>query len=60
MAFRDERACSESSQPYGELFAFRADGTGLRQLTDNQWEDGTPFCMPRGADTLGGQVATRR
>ena len=34
-------------QPYGELFMIRPDRTGLRQLTDNQWEDATPAWMPQ-------------
>jgi hypothetical protein len=29
-------------QPYGELFMMRPNGTDLRQLTDNQWEDAAP------------------
>ena len=45
--FKDERALLEAiPQPYGELFIIRPDGTGLRQLTDNQWEDATPAWMP--------------
>jgi hypothetical protein len=24
----------------------RSDGSGIRQLTDNQWEDGLPAWMP--------------
>ncbi len=48
MGFKDERALSETiPQPYGELFMIRPDGTGLRQLTDNQWEDATPAWMPQ-------------
>jgi hypothetical protein len=43
MGFKDERALSTDAQPYGELFVIQVDGTGLRQLTDNQWEDGTPI-----------------
>ena len=43
LGFKDERALSTTPQPYGELLIIRADGTGLRQLTDNQWEDGTPI-----------------
>jgi hypothetical protein len=27
----------------------RSDGTGVRQLTDNQWEDGLPAWMPEKA-----------
>lgn len=47
MGFKDERALSEAiPQPYGELFAIRPNGTGLRQLTDNQWEDATPAWKP--------------
>jgi Tol biopolymer transport system component len=37
---------SRSSQSYGELFAMRADGTGMRQLTDNQWEESTSAWLP--------------
>ena len=47
MGFKDERVLAETiPQPYGELFMIRADGTGLRQLTDNQWEDATPAWAP--------------
>jgi Tol biopolymer transport system component len=35
MGFKDERAVGLDHQPYGEIFTIRADGTGLRQLTDN-------------------------
>jgi len=34
-------------QPYGELFVMREDGSGVRQLTDNQWEDATAAWLPR-------------
>jgi Tol biopolymer transport system component len=43
IGFKDERALSNDAQPYGEIFVIQVDGTGLRQLTDNQWEDGTPM-----------------
>ncbi len=33
-------------QPYGELIAVHEDGSGARQLTDNQWEDATPAWRP--------------
>ena len=33
-------------QPYGEIFAMRADGSDVRQLTDNKWEDASPGWMP--------------
>jgi hypothetical protein len=28
------------------LFVMKYDGTNVRQLTDNQWEDGTPAWRP--------------
>jgi len=34
-------------QPYADLFAMRPEGTDLRQLTDNQWEDGLPAAQPK-------------
>lgn len=47
MGFKDEAPLSENiPQPYGELFVMRANGAGLRQLTDNQWEDATPAWRP--------------
>jgi Tol biopolymer transport system component len=44
--FKDEAQYTEAPQPYGEIFMMRADGSGLRQLTDNQWEDGGPAWLP--------------
>jgi TolB protein len=45
--FKDEMALYEGvPQPYGEIFAMRADGSDVRQLTDNKWEDATPGWMP--------------
>jgi Tol biopolymer transport system component len=46
MGYKDEAAYTDAPQPYGELFVMRADGTNVRQLTDNQWEDGTPAWQP--------------
>jgi hypothetical protein len=46
MGFKDETLYTDAPQPYGELFVMRADGTDVRQLTDNQWEDGTPAWQP--------------
>ncbi len=46
MGFKDEGAYTDAPQPYGELFVMRADGTGLVQLTDNQWEEGAPAWRP--------------
>jgi TolB protein len=42
MGFKDEVVYTDAPQPYGEIFVMRYDGTGVEQLTDNQWEDGTP------------------
>ena len=43
--FRDEwYLTAMMPQPYGDLFAIRADGSGSAvQLTDDKWEDGLPF-----------------
>ncbi|CAL5423233.1 unnamed protein product [Camellia sinensis] len=34
-------------QPYGDLYAVRLDGSGLRRLTCNGYENGTPAWHPR-------------
>jgi TolB protein len=48
MGFKDEMALYEGTpQPYGEIFTMRADGTDVRQLTDNKWEDAAAGCKPR-------------
>jgi Tol biopolymer transport system component len=45
--FKDEMALYDGvPQPYGEIFAMRADGSDVRQLTDNKWEDATPGWAP--------------
>ena len=46
--FKDEALYSGAPQPYGEIFLMRADGAGLEQLTDNQWEEGGPAWLPPG------------
>jgi Tol biopolymer transport system component len=46
LGFKDEVTYTDAPQPYGELFVMRYDGTGARQLTDNQWEEGTPAWQP--------------
>jgi len=48
MGFKDEVTYTDSPQPYGEIFVMRYDGTNVQQLTDNQWEDGTPAWQPTG------------
>lgn len=34
-------------QPYGEIFTMRSDGSDLRRLTHNSFEDGTPSWGPK-------------
>ena len=46
MGFKDEAPYTDAPQPYGEIFVMRADGSDVQQLTDNQWEDGTPAWQP--------------
>ena len=46
MGFKDEATYTDAPQPYGEIFVMRADGSDVQQLTDNQWEDGTPAWQP--------------
>ena len=46
MGFKDEALYTDAPQPYGELFVMRYDGSNVQQLTDNQWEDGTPAWQP--------------
>ena len=48
MGFKDEAPYTDGPQPYGELFVMRYDGANVQQLTDNQWEDGTPAWQPTG------------
>jgi TolB protein len=45
--FKDEMALYDGApQPYGEMFAMRADGSDARQLTDNKWEDASAGWAP--------------
>jgi Tol biopolymer transport system component len=46
LGFKDEAIYTDAPQPYGELFVMRYDGTAVEQITDNQWEDGTPAWQP--------------
>jgi len=46
MGFKDESLYTTGPQPYGEIFVMRYDGSQVRQLTDNQWEDGAPAWQP--------------
>ena len=52
MGFKDECTYTDAPQPYGELFVMRYDGSNVQQLTDNQWEDGTPAWQPAGRVSL--------
>lgn len=49
MGFKDEMTYTDAPQPYGEIFVMRFDGSDVRQITDNQWEEGTPAWRPRPA-----------
>jgi TolB protein len=45
--FKDEAVLHPyNPQPYGEIYVMRADGSDVRMLTDNQYEEGTPSWMP--------------
>ena len=47
--FKDEAALHPyNPQPYGDLCVMRADGSDVRILTDNQYEEGTPSWVPLG------------
>jgi Tol biopolymer transport system component len=46
MGFKDEAIYTDAPQPYGEIFVMRFDGSHVEQLTDNQWEEGTPAWQP--------------
>jgi Tol biopolymer transport system component len=47
--FKDEAMLHPyNPQPYGDLYVMRADGTDVRKLTDNQYEEATPTWRPVG------------
>jgi len=46
IGFKDEVIYTPAPQPYGELFVMRYDGSGVKQLTDNKWEDAGPAWQP--------------
>ena len=52
MGFKDEVLYTDAPQPYGEIFVMRYDGTQVEQLTDNQWEEGTPAWRPTAVKTI--------
>ena len=49
MGFKDEVLYENNPQPYGEICVMRDDGTDVEQLTDDQWEEGTPAWQPNAA-----------
>ena len=53
--FKDEVVYTDAPQPYGEIFVMRFDGSNVRQLTDNQWEEGTPAWQARPKTTTAHQ-----
>jgi Tol biopolymer transport system component len=45
--FKDESPLHpHNPQAYGDLYVVRADGSEVRMLTDDQFEDGTPSFIP--------------
>ncbi len=46
LGYKDEMTYTDAPQPYGEIFVMRFDGSDVRQITDNQWEEGTPAWRP--------------
>ena len=59
--FKDEAVLYPGNpQPYGEIAVMRADGTDLRMLTDNPFEDGSPAWKPVGAQRRVGVDARAR
>jgi Tol biopolymer transport system component len=52
MGYKDEAIYTDAPQPYGEIFVMRYDGTNVEQLTDNQWEEGTPAWRPVGTTKM--------
>lgn len=46
--FKDEALLHPANpQPYGDLYLMRADGTEVQELTDDQFEEGTPAWLAR-------------
>ncbi len=46
--FREEAALYDNTfQPYGQIMAMNADGSGKQLLTDSQWEDSMPLYLPQ-------------
>ena len=43
------RGATDFSQPYGDIYVMRADGSDVRMLTENEYEEGTPTWLPLGS-----------
>ena len=49
--FKDESVLHPfNPQPNGDLYVMRSDGSDVRMLTDDQFEDGTPSWLPSHAN----------
>jgi hypothetical protein len=57
---RRDGALRRSAAPYGEIFAMRADGSDVRQLTDNKWEDASAGWIPESKAKEGTSEAARK
>ena len=50
--FKDEAVLHPyNPQPYGDVYVMRVDGSDVRKLTDNQYEEATPTWRPIGPHT---------
>ncbi|HEV2418128.1 MAG TPA: hypothetical protein VGX94_10005 [Terriglobia bacterium] len=58
MGFKDEALYTNNPQPYGEIFVMRYDGADVQQLTDDQWEEGTPAWQPERAPLARGAASS--
>ncbi|MEO8177287.1 MAG: hypothetical protein ABI895_00505 [Deltaproteobacteria bacterium] len=58
--FKDESALHpHNPQPYGDLYVMRANGSDVRILTDDQFDDGTPTWRPSPRRTSPGARSKR-
>ena len=58
--FKDETGLHIANpQSYGEICVMRADGSDVRVLTDDQFEDGTPAWVPQAAPANQSPAASR-
>ena len=58
--FRDEALLHpHNTQPDGEIYVMRADGSDVRELTDNQFEEATPAWKPSKTARAGSLIGRR-